>query len=281
MIKKIILAIVLSVSAAIAFMGQSHSDIISNVPEHLIRLGFNKEGSILNNHMDILKVGVESPDLDYPGLKVPEDLVPPWLKPITSTSVAKWEHTLVDDIPKEIEVMFKKLALRFHIKFRYADETIVDWIGIAQEHWRQGDTYNAMRHLARACHLIQDICVPMHCKVRGNVMDVWNVLNCEHPNHEKFERHCIKMYQPVTSKIDLDDNFKLPDITYKIAKKSRKQLKYCDGFGPGGIFNVIPFRYIFPCLVEDYDKAAETATRRAEKYTVMLVHYFFQSVGVK
>jgi hypothetical protein len=231
-----------------------------------------------------MKKGVKSPDSDYPELKIPEELVPEWLKPLPSkTSVGKWEHVLVNDMPKELDDYIRKVAKHFNIKYRYADEAMVDWFQIAVNHWDEGRIDSSMWHLSRACHLIQDITVPMHCRISGNLADVWQVLHHEEPNHEKFEKYCTNNFQVGnvdTKEIALNENFKLPDKAQELAGKSRKILKYCDGIGPGCVMNFPPFSFL-PWFVEDYDKAMNISCTRGEVYTVKLIHYFFQTVKMK
>jgi len=137
-----------------------------------------------------------------------------------------------------------------------------------------------MWYLGRSCHLIEDITVPMHCRLTGNLIDIWQVSNHEQLNHNKFERYCSDKFIAGGRDVKLSEEFVLPETMFEIAKESRKYLKYCDGVGPGCIFNFPPLNFLLPWFVEDYEKAMLKSTERGEIYTVKLVHYFFQRVGV-
>lgn len=277
-----ILQIIVLIAVSITFSYQStlHRKYMETAALMFYNSGYEDIANILTENMGMLKEGVVSPDNDRPDLSIPNEYVPKVIRDNGGINLYKWEHILPDDIPPELEKFAKEVVAK-HIggKFQYADGAIPEWLDYAVAYWKSGIHDSAMYHLARACHLIQDITVPMHCKLSANFRDTWDIVSHNSPNHRRFERYCGDIYLPAT-KINFNlKSLKLPDDLYDLAAESRKTAKYCDGIVSSCCLagnNVLS--KIFPSLAEDYHGAAMVCTKRGEEYTVRLIYTFFERI---
>lgn len=274
---KYFLIVLFIISICFAHASSNHIRFMQRVPFWLEKAGYIDEAKIISDNMSNLIIFVVAPDESYPQLKIPDDMMPEWIKEYDNGYIGKWEHTLPNDVPNELTLLLKDISVRFDFKFRYADETIKDWMDSASYFWNINDKYMAMRYLAYSCHLIQDLTIPMHCKATGNIKDIWDLLNHNNPNHNKFEQYCSSNW------IESDKNFNINDFSVEktpsdLANKSRNILKYCDGIGKGEIFNYPPLCWIFPFWVENYSYVCKISNQRGEEYTARMIHYFFNRI---
>ena len=131
--------------------------------------------------------------------------------------------------------------------------------------------------------MVQDISTPVHIAISGNLSDIYDVFTHASPNHRRFEEYCLNVYVAPPVVYPLEE-IKIPDVIKEIALNSKEYLKYCDGINmPNWLNKILPgflFRFIGSMINDDYDKAAFYATNSAQKYTVLLMHHFFQTVKV-
>ncbi len=236
-----------------AHMGTMHSKIMELVTQETI-----------------FSEAVRSPDKDYPDLKIPVEYLPKRLRKYNK-SVPKWEHAYPDDMPKRLENAMDVFCREvLHIHYKYADVLAQEWYDKAKWFYIQGEKDSAMWHLGRACHLIQDVTVPMHVKVASGLVDAWNVLNDESPNHSTFERRAEQLFLPQQAQAVYVSDIK--QLVRDIAEEVRPDMKLCDGV------DVPILRLFFPCLREDYDGCAKRSAARAVKYTAWVIYSFFEDV---
>lgn len=285
MLKKALLVVFCSTFSIFAYSGSLHSKYIEKVPEvldhHQSSLLKAETKNIVKQNMELMKDGCQSPDRDHPELKIPDEWLPESLRKY-NTSVAKWEHTLPNDVPKEIESILQKACKEVLKKdFLYADKTIKLWYDSAKVLWKENKKEEALYKLARCCHLIQDLTVPMHCKVSSGLIDAWNTLRDEEPNHEKFERLATEVYKPNTHDYKISSIEDLEKEMNEIAEKSRKIFRLCDQVGYTWMTRCILTKWItviIPILKEDYEKALKISTQRGEEMTIRLIVQFFTDV---
>ena len=237
----------------------------------------------MEENKSIMRNGVASPDADYADVAtIPQKWLPKSLRPY-STSIVKWEHILPDDMPKPIEkILIRVNKELLHKELMYADKTIPLWYNEAVKLWKAGEKDSALYKIARCCHLIEDITVPMHCKVSSVIIDAWQSLNHIEANHKKFERLCGIRYVPNSHKYKIKIIKDLEKESHKIASKSRKIYKLCDEVGSTKLTkNPLTswVTFLLPWLKEDYDKAIIMSYRRGEEYTVRLLYTFFKEIN--
>jgi hypothetical protein len=266
------------------------SELHEKYADYCLQFLTSEQQEIIKPNIELFKRAMISPDFDYADIHLPEEIVkllPNKLQMLaTSTSLGKWEHMLPIDFPGEasefIEEYIKKLT---DINFRYADEAIVDWFNLALKYCKDGDIPTALYHLGRACHLVQDICIPMHCLMCLNLVDAVDIITGNEPNHNTFELHCNTNFEQIKQLIIVSDKkFELPITIHEIAEHSRELFFYCDGINFLSVKN-IKFRNflrkIFWFLLENYDKAATEVNQNAINYTVSFVKLFFEKALAK
>jgi hypothetical protein len=262
--------------------GSLHVKYIENTPLILRQKNEISEAEFLEKNLDILKQAVVTPDADYAEFTFLHDFLPEELKKvIPRTSPIKFEHVLVDDVPKVFEDVFIKICDRMGVKYRYADVTLEDWYGKAIDSYKEKNEYDFFRHIGRCCHLVQDICVPMHCRLVANFKDVFDVFKLKDTNHEKFEKYCGQTYSIdsiLKEKIDLDIVFQIPGTMREIAKASREHIHACDGI----VFPSFWFRLLqILGLVKDNEdrlSAANYTNSMAQINTVLFLHRVLKEV---
>jgi len=246
------------------------------------------EAIIIRNNLSIFEHAVVSPDSDYPDLFVPKNLISMLPKNIqdiiVSTSIGKWEHCLPLDFPHSITMLLKAMCRKaFNVEFRYADEAIPDWYNQSIACWRKGDIEKSLFHLGRTCHLIQDLCVPMHCQAYTNIVDAYNLMTNKNPNHNAFEEFCEKAYTPYVGNISaLNINFEIPKFIVEIATISRTYSYYCDGISCVNVRSAFLrkiLQKIVKLFVEDYSAAAELTNSYALICTVRIIQKFFYDIN--
>jgi hypothetical protein len=256
--------------------GQLHSKYVENTPLILRNKGAIEEASFVERYMEQFKSSVKSPDDDYQEFSFLHEFLPESVKDfVPRTSPIKFEHVLVDDVPKVLEEMLIKLCDRIGAKYRYADVALVDWYEQAKSSMKTGLELDFVRHIGRCCHIIQDTCVPMHCRVIGNIKDIFDVFKHKDPNHNKFEAFCGDTYDlEEILKIDfsLDALYEIPSALQETAKKSREYVEMCDGIK----FSIFWFRILkllgLAKVNEDYKKAADYANSMAQINTVRFLY---------
>ena len=277
-------------TSVFSYPGSMHSQIIRNMPNAISKhikdptLGNQAIIDTINKYLSIMEDGVVSPDNDYSQYTIPTDLLPAELKPY-NTSLVKWEHYLPNDVPKPIEDALRTFSKDIiHTEFMYADNATLAWFMKAQTFYRNGQTDSAMYHLGRCCHLIEDVTVPMHCKMSGAIVDVWQTLQGKEPNHEKFERICNEQYSTLSYDYDLGTITNIRQDLRSIAADSRVEYRLCDGIGYPNLTRnpyIGWITYFFPFLREDYNAAVQESCENAEKYTAELIIFFFNNTTAK
>ena len=236
-----------------------------------------KEADFIEKYINSFKEAVKSPDSDYPEFTFLRKFLPENIRKIMPrTSPIKFEHVLVDDVPKFAEGIFIKICERLSTKYRYADQTLIDWYELARIAYKQKNEIDMVRHLGRCCHLIQDICVPMHCKVIGNLRDVFDIFKCKDKNHSRYESYCDSIYNIECHDIDLTIPFIIPNTLQEIAKKSREYVQTCNNTKFTSIWsNILKF---FNLIHEnkEYRQAAEYTNKTAQTYTVNFLYHALQ-----
>ena len=177
MLKKLFGFITAIFISSYAYQGELHRQFPQIVPAYLSTAGFVWEADTVSKYMGILCKGAVSPDADHPEFKIPENLIPNWAKPTGSTSIAKWEHCILDDVPLKLEDALDQVCRYYGFSYQYADSCAYQWLGIAETFWYSGNTDSAMFYLGRVCHLIQDITVPMHTHLTTDLLEAWRVVN--------------------------------------------------------------------------------------------------------
>jgi len=256
-----------------------HSKYIETLPSLLRQKGCVCQAEIVEKNLELLKKAVQAPDSDYQEYTIFFDLIPAELrKRIPRTSPIKFEHVLVDDVPKEIEDVLKRICMRFGVKYRYADETVDEWYKEATELWKT-DQQAALEKIGRCCHLIQDICVPMHVRVLANLCDIFDVFKNRDRNHSKYEKYCEETFKPRTLLFDVND-FKVPQTLRDIAKETRNYIEMCDGIKFTSMWYSILKMFKIIKNNEDYKTAADYTNSSAQINTVLFIITFFKEVGV-
>jgi hypothetical protein len=268
--------------------GDLHEKFVQYTPLFLRSVGEYNEATIIEENMQLLKSACKSPDNDYPEYKIPDKLIPSWMSDdiksvIKGTSIAKWEHTYPLDIPKEVSEFIKIIAEQLlKIPYRYANTTILDWFNKAVYLWTINRS-ESLNHIGRCCHLVQDVSVPVHIAVSGNFKDVYNVFTRTNPNHKRFEQYCSNVFTVSQKKFELKE-LKISEVIKEIALNSKEYLKYCDGISlPNWTSKIMSkwlFKFLGSLINDDYQKAAIYTNESAQKYTVLLFHTFFKTVGI-
>jgi len=259
--------------------GTLHVKYMQVLPDLLKQKGYNCQAEIVEKNMELLQKAVQAPDSDYQEYQIFFDLIPAELrKRIPRTSPIKFEHVLVDDVPKEIEDVLKKICSRFGIKYRYADETVNEWYKQAKELWPI-DRQRALEKIGRCCHLIQDICVPMHVRVLANLCDVFDVFKNRDRNHNKYEKYCEEVFKLRNLLFDIN-TFEVPQTLREIAKETRTYIEMCDGIKFDSLWYSILKMLKIVKANEDYKTAADYSNLAAQVNTVLFVLTFFKEVGV-
>lgn len=257
-----------------------HLECIESAPRILTYAGFEKEAEFLSSHLYNLKAAAISPDRDYSNFIKYLDLLPDHIrKNIPSTSPMKFEHFLFDSaIEKHLSYLKLVFAL-MHVKFRFADETIVDWYNQAKEAAFYGKIDSFIWHIGRCCHLVQDVCVPMHCCVRGSIKDVIDLSQHNQPNHNRFEKFCADNISSeddksigllLVQKANL--NYDPLDALKKRAESSRALISACDGIKfDSKIFKIL--RLFGMKFNEDYKMAADQVNYSGKLDTAVFLHH--------
>jgi hypothetical protein len=254
--------------------GTLHSKYIENTPRLLRTKNANEEADFIDKNMDELIAAVISPDTDYSELTFLHDFLPENLKKIIpKTSPIKFEHILVDDLPEATVDVFTKICDRIGAKYRYADVTLNDWYEAAKLSNKVGMKSDFLKHLGRCCHLVQDICVPMHCRLSANLRDIFDVFKLTDPNHKRFEAYCEKTYSIDGLDFNLDKPYEVPSSLQECAKKSREYIQMCDGIK----FTTLWYKILKMLGIltdnEDYVKAAKYSNSTAQINTVIFLYY--------
>lgn len=273
---KALMLVLLTAGYLSAYTGGLHASILETVPECLNVAGYRDESDSIRRYMKLMQAAIRTPEVD---IGVPDDLMPEWLFR-EENCIGPWEHTLPDRLPVEVDQLLRNVAHERGVPFRFADETVHEWLATARTMWLTGEIDSALWVVARCCHIIQDLTMPMHCKMRGNLREVWQVLNKEDRNYREFEQFCSEVFQGGGFRVNLGEEFKVPKTLYHIARRSRKRYSSCDGWRIKEL-DFPPVPWLLPFVSENYPKATRASMVDAQKYTVLFIHWFFVSVGMK
>jgi len=91
MLRKALILVLLLTAVSMAYMGDLHVRFAKQVPTYLEKSGYTQEAIIAKRYIGLLSKGAADPDNDYPNLKIPENMMPEWLK-----AVAGEEQALVN-----------------------------------------------------------------------------------------------------------------------------------------------------------------------------------------
>lgn len=266
---------------------KNHGKFASTVAIMLTRGGASAEGTYINNNLKAFANAMASPDSDLSNIKIPSRLFPASLRGVASTAIPFWEHVIVPDCPTVIKTFLRDVvcAQILHKSFYWADGAITAWYALALSKWAANDRPTALWHLGRCCHLIQDLCVPHHTTVFGNVKELYNAFMDKSSIQANYENYCDQQYRMSTSSYNLSDytSITIPGTLISIANTSRSYMYLCDGITlPSWLRNSI-FRDLLYKLnktwKEDFYTVANYSNTTAEKYSTLLTHKFFRDVS--
>jgi len=264
--------------------GSLHAKYIKATPAYLRTAGFPQQAEIIEGNMDWMMQAVQSPDADYSQYVIPVDKLPDALKFLGGTSPIKWEHVYPVDFPAVFTAALQTLSVDvLKIPYRYADVAILEWWKKAVDLW-ETDQKQSLWHIGRACHLVEDVSVPMHVAVTGNLKDCFDVFAKREPNHNKYEMYCETVYSPIVNIGALVPITDLPGMIKQVATETSKFVGMASGFTlPAFISRFTPkfiLQKIMKTYNDNYEKAANYSNSSAQRYTVSLLHAFFKEVGV-
>jgi hypothetical protein len=263
--------------------GSLHGKYMLEVPRLLRVSGETSEGDFVQQNMDLMISAVKSPDYDLKNVKIPTRSFPPTLRGV-SAAAPVWEHVLVPDCPPVIELFLRNVVCGqfLHKTFYWADGALSSWYNLALSSWAS-DRLVAMRHIGRCCHLIQDLSVPHHTTVFGNIKEVWNLFSEQSFVQKQYEGYCETQWKPPQSAYNLSEVISVPSVAVNIANASRGYMYLCDGITLPSWLRNSRFRDLFYKLnklwKEDFYTAATYSNNSAMKYTVLLIHKFFRDVS--
>jgi hypothetical protein len=266
----------------------NHGKYAVSVATMLSRGGALTEGAYISANRVQFASAMASPDSDLSSVKIPTRLFPSSLRGVASTAIPFWEHVIVPDCPAVITTFLRDVvcAQILHKPFYWADGAFTAWYALALSRWASGNrngSDGALWHLGRCCHLIQDLCVPHHTTVFGNVKELYNAFMNKSSIQSNYEKYCDQQYKMSTGSYNLSEAVTVPGTLVSIANSSRSQMYLCDGITlPSWLRNSI-FRDLLYKLnktwKEDFYTVANYSNKTAEKYSTLLTHKFFRDVS--
>ena len=271
-------------------IGPQHRRIAASIPVLLRRGGAAAEASLLEQNALLFANSMTSPDFDLKNVKIPTNKFPIALRGVASSFAPVWEHVIVPDMPSWVTAFLRDVVCGqiLHRPFMYADGAIVAWYNLALARWASNDRVGpdgALYHLARCCHLIQDLSIPHHTTVFGNIKEVYNALLEKSSIQTAYENYCNQQYTMSSGTYNLAEysGITLPAFLINEANATRGNMYLCDGITlPSWLRNSI-FRDLLYKLnkawKEDFYTVAQYSNSTAEKNSVLLVHKFFRDVN--
>jgi len=266
-----------------------HGKFAKSVETLLRRSGAGVAADLVKQYEGIFAHGMVSPDSDLANIKIPKTLVPKSLRGVASVAMPFWEHVIVPDCPELIEKFLREVVCDKFLnrKFMWADEALVVWYDLAIEKWREGEQGDAFWHLGRCCHLIQDVCVPHHTTVFGNLTEIYNLLAERNMAQYEYEKYCDEHYIISDGYFDLSEAYDmdLKKMIVSIANLSRQYIHLCDGIElPSwvkGAFLKKLFYMFSRKWKEKFDAVTEFSNMTADKYSTLLTYKFFDDVTIR
>jgi len=264
--------------------GSLHQKYIQNTPQYLRSGGFANEAAFVQANIEQLKSAVVSPDSDYANLVIPKQYIPTFLRSVIGgSSIGKWEHIQPDNIPGVIDTFVRWVAANIvHVNYRYADVATQDWYNLALAAWPT-NRQTALWHLGRACHLVEDICVPHHTSLRGAFAEIYNIIIDKSTSQDAYELYCEKMYTPPSMKYNLSVLFNIHNEVLSTAAQARTYMDLCDGITLPSWMAQSRFKDMYYALNrswrEDFYTCANFSNNKAQENTVRLIHTFLRAVN--
>jgi hypothetical protein len=267
-----------------------HSKFAASVEVLLRRGGATAEADFVKANVVQFGNAMTSPDSDLSNIKIPSRLFPAGLRGVATTAIPFWEHVIVPDCPSVITAFLRDVVCGqiLHKPFMWADGAIVAWYNLAITRWNAGNRDGkdgALWHLGRCCHLIQDLCVPHHTTVFGNIKELYNAFAEKSLVQSRYEAYCHQQYRMTTGFYELSEasGITLPAMLINIANTSRGYMYLCDGITlPSWLANS-RFRDLFYKLnklwKEDFSTVAKYSNTTAEKWSTLLTHKFFRDIS--
>jgi len=248
-----------------------HSKFIENTPLLLRSKGAIKEALFVEENLEDFKKSVMCIDIiEFSFLR---DFLPEGLRRnVPSKSKIKFEHLMLERVPSFLEDIFASICNRFGVRYRYADSAIKILYQKAKDNLKEDNKTEFIRNVGKCCHIIQDICIPMHCKEISKINDVFNIFNCVDPYHKKFEKYCNKIFKLQDIDFDLSIQFEIPETILQIAKQSRENFEKCSGVQFSSFIFETLKKLKFLKQNEEYKEIAKLAIATAQINTVLFIY---------
>jgi hypothetical protein len=264
-----------------------HGKFAQSVATLLTRGGAPTEDAYIQQNVAAFANAMTSPDMDLSNIKIPTRLFPAGLRGVASTAIPFWEHVIVNDCPTVIRNFLRDVVCGqiLHKPFMWADGAMTVWYASALSSWAANDRSKALWHLGRCCHLIQDLCVPHHTTVFGNIKEIYNLFLEKSMIQDQYEAYCSQQYELTTGTVKLSDysTVTVPGTLISIANTSRGYMYLCDGITLPSWLRNSRFRDLLYKLnknwKEDFSTVAKYSNVTAEKYSTLLTHKFFRDVN--
>jgi hypothetical protein len=266
--------------------GQTHEKYMRNIPYCLSKGGAQNEANFVQQNIELMASAVKSPDQDYLNFKIPTNLFPASIRAqIPSYAVPFWEHCLPNDCPTLLTDFLRLMSSSLlHMTFMWADGTLNAWYTLAKNAWAT-NRQTALYHLARCCHLVEDLHVPHHTTIWGNLIEFYRVMLNQGSIQTTYEKYVDAQFKSNSTTYGLAEytSINIPQIAVTIANASRGYMYLCDGVAlPQALLNSIFRNLLYSVdrnLQEDFYTCAQYSNNGAMKYTTLLIHKFFREVN--